>query len=159
MECDVPETSAKTQTAPQDHPYVEVFTQIEVIEHYLRVAVTRNLPPGMTYAHFELLRYAIRYGDGQTPAQLATILLLTKGAMTNVLQKMEALGYVAILADVADRRKKRVRVTRDGIGAAQSVFRLMRAKTEALRDGFTDNEFREVLPFLRALRTFLSETP
>ena len=117
MERAVPEPSAKTQTSPQDHPYVEVFTEIEVIEHHLRAAVTRNLPSGMTYAHFELLRYAIRYGDGQTPAQLAKILLLTKGAMTNVLQKMEALGYVVILADVADRRKKRVRITRDGIAA------------------------------------------
>ncbi len=151
--------AARVQTAPQDHPYVEVFTEIEIIEHHLRAAVTRNLPPGMTYAHFELLRYAIRYGDGQTPAELARILMLTKGAMTNVLQKMEAMGYVAILADVADRRKKRVRVTRDGISAAQAVFRLMRAKTEALRDGFTDNEFRDALPFLRALRTFLAETP
>jgi len=33
----------------------------------------------------------------------------------------------------------------------------MKAKTEALRDGFTDNEFRAVTPFLKALRVFLSE--
>ena len=40
--------AARVQTAPQDHPYVEVFTEIEIIEHHLRAAVTRNLPPGMT---------------------------------------------------------------------------------------------------------------
>ena len=154
-------SSAMTSSLPiaHDHPYVEVFSEIEVIEHHLRATVTRHLPPGATYAHFELLRHVSRHGDGQTPAQLAAILMMTKGAMTNVLQKMEAMGYVAVLADVADRRKKRVRVTRQGLDAANSVSRQLRAKTEALRDGFTDNEFRDALPFLRALRTFLAETP
>lgn len=143
--------------AAQNHPYVEVFTEIGVIEYYLRMAVTRHLPAGMTYAHFELLRYMLRAGDGQTPAELARVLLMTKGAITNVLQKMEKLGYVTVLADVSDRRKKRVKITRGGIDAANCVSRAMKSKTEALRDGFTDNEFKAVTPFLKALRTFLAE--
>jgi len=147
----------QTQTVAQDHPYVEVFSEIGTIEYYLRLAVTRHLPPGMTYAHFELLRYFMRYGDGQTPAELARILLMTKGAVTNILQKMEAMGYVAVLADVSDGSKKRVKITRAGVDAANCVFRGMKSKTEALRDGFTDSEFRHAMPFLKALRTFLSE--
>ncbi len=143
--------------AAQTHPYVEVFHEIGVIEYYLRVAVTRHLPAGMTYAHFELLRYLMRHGDGQTPAELARILLMTKGAVTNVLQKMEKLGYIAVLADCSDRRKKRVKITRGGIDAANCVTRGMKGKTEALRGGFTDNEFRQATPFLKALRTFLAE--
>ncbi len=141
----------------QDHPYMEVFNEIGAIEYYMRGAVSRHLPPGMTYAHFELLRHFMRHGDGQTPAELAGILLMTKGAVTNVLQKMQAQGFVAVLADVSDRRKKRVRITRTGQEAANCVFRNMKAKTDALRSGFTDNEFREAAPFLKALRTFLSE--
>jgi DNA-binding MarR family transcriptional regulator len=141
----------------QDHPYMEVFSEIGAIEYHLRSAVTRHLPPGMTYAHYELLRYFLRYGDGQTPAELAGILLMTKGAVTNVLQKMEAQGFVVVLADVSDGRKKRVKITRGGVEAANCVFRNMKAKTEALRGGFTDNEFRDAVPFLKALRTFLSE--
>lgn len=141
----------------QDHPYMEVFNEIGAIEYYMRSAVTRHLPSGMTYAHFELLRHFMRHGDGQTPAELAGILLMTKGAVTNVLQKMQAQGFIAVLADVSDRRKKRVRITRTGQEAANCVFRNMKAKTDALRSGFTDNEFREAAPFLKALRTFLSE--
>jgi hypothetical protein len=34
----------------------------------------------------------------------------------------------------------------------------IRPKMERLRDGFTSKEFREALPFLRALRTWLGET-
>ena len=143
--------------AVQDQPYVEVFTEIGMIEHYLRMAVARHLPDGMTHAHFELLQWFLRYGDGQTPAELARMMLMTKGAITNILQKLEKMGFVVVLADCDDRRKKRVKITRAGIESASGVMKDMKAKTEALRDGFTDNEFRAAIPFLKALRVFLSE--
>ena len=142
---------------PQDHPYVAVFHEIGAIEHYMRQAVGRHLPAGMTNAHFELLGYFARHGDGQTPAAIARTLMMTKGAVTNILQKMEAQGYVAVLADCADRRKKRVRVTRAGLDAYGCVQRNMKSKVEALRGGFTDNEFKAAIPFLRALHTFMAE--
>lgn len=145
------------RNAVQDQPYVEVFTEIGMIEHYLRMAVARHLPDGMTHAQFELLQWFLRYGDGQTPAELARMMLMTKGAMTNILQKLERMGLVAVLADCDDRRKKRVKITRAGIESASSVMKDMKAKTEALREGFTDNEFRAATPFLKALRVFLSE--
>lgn len=153
----MPSPQLRNNPSPQDHPHVEVFTAIGTIEHHVRMTVMAYLPPGMTYAHFELLRHALRHGDGQTPAELAQVLLVTKGAVTNILQKLEALGHIAVLADVADGRKKRVRITRSGIETANMIFRAMKTKTEALRDGFTDNEFRAALPFLKALSTFLTE--
>lgn len=143
--------------AVQAHPYVEVFTEIGAIEHYLRAAVTKHLPEGMTHAHFEMLQWFLRYGDGQTPAELARMMLMTKGAITNILQKLEKMGFVVVLADCDDRRKKRVKITRAGLEVSNAIMKDMKAKTEALRDGFTDDEFRAVAPFLRALRVFLSE--
>ena len=141
----------------QAHPYVEVFTEIGAIEHYLRAAVTRHLPAGMTHTHFAMLQWFLRHGDGQTPAELARMMLLTKGAITNILQKLEKMGLVVVLADCDDRRKKRVKITRAGLEVSNAIMKDMKAKTEALRDGFTDNEFRAVAPFLKALRVFLSE--
>lgn len=152
-------TTPTPRNAPavQDQPYVEVFTEIGMIEHFLRMAVARHLPDGMTHAHFELLQWFLRHGDGQTPAELSRMMLMTKGAMTNILQKLEKMGFVVVLADCDDRRKKRVKITRAGIESAGGVMKDMKAKTEALRDGFTDNEFRAATPFLKALRVFLSE--
>lgn len=150
-------TTPTPRPAAQDHPYVEVFSEIGAIEHYLRMAVTRHLPEGMTYAHFEMLRFFMRHGDGQTPAELARIMLMTKGAITNILQKMAQMGWVSVLADRADGRKKRVTITRAGLESAGGVMKDMKAKTEALREGFTDGEFRAVTPFLKALRSFLAE--
>jgi DNA-binding MarR family transcriptional regulator len=141
----------------QDRPDIQVFSEIGIIEHYMRTSVEKHLPPGMSYAHFEMLLHFVRNGDGDTPAELAQAMMLTKGAITNVLQKMEGLGLIVVLADVADRRKKRVKVTRAGIEAYNTILKDMKWKTDALRDGFTEGEFRAVLPFLKALRIFLEE--
>lgn len=157
METTVLTPDLRNGPAAQAHPYVQVFTEIGAIEHYLRAAVTRHLPEGMTHAQFELLQWFMRYGDGQTPAELARMMLMTKGAITNLLQKLEKMGFVAVLADCDDRRKKRVKITRAGLEVSSAIMKDMKAKTEALREGFTDDEFRAVTPFLRALRIFLSE--
>lgn len=149
---------APAQKSAQNLAHVEVFNEIGAVQYLVRQSVIQHLPPGMTYAHFELLNHLMRYGDGQTPAELAEVLMLTKGALTNILQKMEVHGWVVVLADVADRRKKRVRLTRAGLEAQSEVLKAMKDRTEALREGFTDNEFRQALPFLRALRAFLVET-
>jgi len=141
----------------QDRADVAVFNEIGIIEHLTRLSVTAHLPPGMTYAHVELLMRFHRDGDGQTPAELARAMLMSKAAMTSALQKMEALGFVVLLSDVADRRKKRVRLARGGREAHAELLKGMKWKMDALREGFTDAEFRQALPFLRSLRLFLED--
>lgn len=143
--------------AIQNRPDVAVFDEIGIINHLLRATISRRLPPGMAYAQFELLLHFAREGDGQTPAQLARAMMLTKGAITNTLQRMEAAGHVVVLADVADGRKKRVRVTHAGLVAYNGVLKALRANKDSLRSAFTDDEFREALSFLSALRTFLED--
>ena len=141
----------------QDRPDVAVFGEIGVIEHLIRQSVQHHLPSGMTFAHFELLQHFIRNGDGQTPAELARVMLLSKAALTNLLQKMGELGFVSVLGDVADGRKKRVRLTRAGLEQHAAVIKAMKWKMDALREGFTEAEFRQALPFLRSLRLFLED--
>lgn len=141
----------------QDRADVAVFNEIGIIEHLTRLSVTAHLPPGMTYAHVELLMRFHRDGDGQTPAELARAMLMSKAAMTSALQKMEAMGFIVLLSDVTDRRKKRVRLARGGREAHDELLRGMKWKMDALREGFTEAEFRQALPFLRSLRLFLED--
>lgn len=145
------------QIKVQDRPEIAIFSEISLIDHHLRAIIGRHLPRGMTHAHFELLTHFTRHGDGQTPAQLARLLMMTKGAMTNVLQRMEADGPVTVLADVGDGRKKRVKMTRKGGETYVAINRGLRSRSEALRSGFTDEEFLEAMPFLKALRVFLED--
>jgi len=142
---------------PQDRPDIQVFREVTVIDALMREVIGRRLPPGMTHPQFDLLARFARHGDGETPAELARATMVTKGAMTNTLQRMEAQKFVAVLADVDDRRKKRVRVTRQGMIAYNTAVSALRGRNDAVRAAFTDNEFREALPFLKALRAFLED--
>jgi DNA-binding MarR family transcriptional regulator len=141
----------------QDRPDIQVFTEIGIIEHLMRTAVAKSLPEGMTYAQWEVLVHFSRTGDDQTPAQLARALQVTKGAVTNTLQKMEAGGLVQVSADADDGRKKRIKVTREGASSYAQMLRMVRPHLDQLRGGFTEAEFESALPFLRALRVWLDE--
>ena len=139
----------------QDRPDIQVFTEIGIIEHLMRTAVAKSLPHGMTYSQWEVLVHFSRTGDGQT--QLARALQVTKGAITNTLQRMQSAGLVEISADADDGRKKRIAVTKQGASCYAQMLRMVRPHLDQLRDGFTDAEFETALPFLRALRVWLDE--
>jgi DNA-binding MarR family transcriptional regulator len=145
--------------AVEEHPEVQVFDEISMIEHAVRVAITRALPVGLSYPQYEVLNLIARRGEDLTPNAIAMSLRMTPGAITNTLQRLEALGLVTVEPCGADRRKKRVRLTAGGCDAYGRAMAAIRPKVERLRDGFTQKEFREALPFLRALRVWMSELP
>jgi DNA-binding MarR family transcriptional regulator len=143
--------------AIEDHPDVQVFDEIEQIEYLVRNAVTRVLPVGLTYAQFEVLNLLCRRGDGIAPGEIARALMLTKSSLTNTLQRLAARRLAQVETSQTDRRRKRVLLTVEGRAAYMQTMASLRPKLEGLRDGFTPKEFREALPFLRALRTWLGE--
>jgi DNA-binding MarR family transcriptional regulator len=142
----------------EEHPEIQVFDEIGMIECGVRTIVTRCLPVGLSYPQFEVMNYLARRGEGQTPAQIASALQMTPGAITNTLQRLEATGLAAVEPDAADRRKKRVAMTPAGRQAYQRAMAAIKPRMASLREGFTQKEFREVLPFLRALRAWMEET-
>ena len=141
----------------EEHPEVQVFDEISLIEHSVRMAITRSLPVGLTYPQYEVLNLIARRGDNLTPNGIATALRMTPGAITNTLQRLEATQLVTVEPCGADRRKKRVRLTAGGREAYSRSMACIRPKVERLRDGFTQKEFRDALPFLRALRIWMDE--
>ena len=142
---------------PEDHPDVQVFDEIRYIEHLARTAITRKLPVGLTYPQFEVMNLLARRGDGVTPVAIARALQMTKSGLTNTLQRLAARKLVEVEGCQSDGRKKRIWLTPAGRTAYGQAMAALRPKMESLRDGFTSKEFREALPFLRALRTWLSE--
>jgi DNA-binding MarR family transcriptional regulator len=142
---------------PEDHPDVQVFDEIRYIEHLVRTAITRKLPVGLNYPQFEVLNLLSRRGDGSSPVEIARALQMTKSGLTNTLQRLCARKLVEVEDCPADRRKKRIWLTPGGRGAYAQAMAALRPKIDSLRDGFTEKEFREALPFLRALRTWFDE--
>ena len=143
--------------AVEEHPEVQVFDEISMIEHGVRTVIGSCLPVGLTYPQFEVLNLIMRKGGELTPAQIATALQMTPGAITNTMQRLEAMRLIAVEPCGVDRRKKRVRMTAEGREAYNRAMAAIRPKMEKLREGFTSKEFREVLPFLRALRLWMTD--
>ena len=141
----------------EEHPEVQVFDEISLIEHGVRTAISRALPVGLTYPQYEVLNLIARRGDDLTPALIAEALKMTPGAITNTLQRLECTNLVLVEPCGADRRKKRVHMTIGGREAYNRAMAAIRPKVEKLRDGFTQKEFRDALPFLRALRVWMAE--
>ena len=145
-------------TVIEEHPEVQVFDEIGMIEAGVRTIISRCLPVGISYPQFEVMNHLARRGEGRTPVQIAQALQMTPGAITNTLQRMEATGLAEVRPDAADGRKKRVALTLAGRQAYQRSMATLKPRMESLREGFTQKEFREALPFLRALRAWMEET-
>lgn len=142
---------------PKDRPDVRVMTEINIIAQLSTAQLERTLPDGMSAAQFGVLTHFMRRGGVETPAKLAKAFQVTKGAMTNTLQRLEAQGFVRIVGDETDGRRKLVTLTEAGAAAFNAGLAAMKPHLDAMRSAFTEDEFKAALPFLQALRIWLDE--
>ena len=143
--------------APRSRADVQVFGEIGAIGQLARNRLERALPEGLSQAQFSVLVRLAGHGGEENPVELAQAFQVTKGAMTNTLQRLEAQGFVAIVGDAADGRRKRVSITPAGLAAHSRGLAAARLAREGLRAHFSDADFEAALPFLSALRQWLDE--
>lgn len=143
--------------AARDRTDVQVLTEIGIISQLTNAMLERDLPAGMSAAQFGVLSHFMRRGGEDSPARLAAAFQVTKGAMTNTLQRLEAQGFVTVVGDPEDGRRKKVSMTPAGAAAYQAAVMTVGPRMEQMREAFTDAEFAAALPFLRALRMYLDE--
>lgn len=146
---------AVIRTRTTDPPHLEVLYELGAAEHALRAAVEARLPAPMSYTHFEVLRDFLRFGDGAPPAEIASRLRMSRGAVTHLLQRMEALGWIRLAGDDRDGRRKQVFLTPEGARMARVAATALRPGTDRLKIDLNDNYLKEGLAFLQALRRSL----
>jgi DNA-binding MarR family transcriptional regulator len=135
---------------------MRAMTQIGVIAQLNNTALSRVLEDGLSLAGFSLLHhFMVRNVDGQSPLSLANAFQVTKGAMTNTLQRLEAKGYVTVQPDPADGRAKVVRITRAGRAARDRALAAMTPEIAGLLGEIRVAEFAAALPFLSKLKDVL----
>jgi DNA-binding MarR family transcriptional regulator len=139
-------------------PDVEVFAEVGMIDQLATTLIDRLLPTGLTSAQFAVLNHLATHGREETPASLVQQFVVSKGAMTNILQRLESRGLVTTEPDPADARRKKVSITAEGMAVWDASVRNLRPLMESLREAFTADEFQSVLPFLSALRDWLQES-
>jgi len=142
----------------RDRPDVEFFAAVGAIEQLHRNRLERVLPQGVSAAGFAVLNRLARRG-ADSPASLATGFQLSKGAITNTLQRLEAGGWISLAGDPSDGRRKVVSLTAEGLAAHAAAVAALRPLADDLRTAFPADAFAEALPFLTTLRAWLQRKP
>lgn len=118
-----------------------VFSRMEHTAHaHLRCA-------GLSVAQFDVLAQ-VGAREGCTQQELANALLVTKGNVTQLLDRMEEAG---LLTRRQEGRAKRVCLTDAGRRLRDRVVPEHEAVMAGLFDSLTDEEQRQLLGLLRAL--------
>ncbi len=126
-------------------PDVQAFAEIAAIDQMVTRAMERRLPAGLGRAQFNILTRLSADGD-QSPGDLAEHLVLTKGAVTHLLGRLEDQGLVAILAVPGDSRRKRVRLTETGVRRLGEAASSLRDLAGTLRAALPAEDFERTLP-------------
>ncbi len=129
-----------------------LFSELFMADQLARNHISRTLPRGMELSHFGVLNHLARINDERTPAQLAKTFHVTRGAMTNTLNKLEWAGHVHIRPDWDDARRKFVSISPSGRAARDAALQsIVPVMTEVAAELGPDR-LRAVLPVLRELR-------
>ena len=118
----------------------------------MRNRLTRALPKGMEISHFSVLNNLAWHDGEKTPAQLAETFNVTRGAMTNTLNKLVWAGYVHIRPDWDDARRKMVAISPAGRNARDHAIRQISPLINDVADDLGEAQVRATLDTLRALR-------
>ncbi len=134
------------------------FNEIAIIDQLGRNRFERVLPDGLSIAGFSLLNHFVRLNKAQdTPSHLAKAFQVTKGAMTNTIHRLEALGLVTIIADPNDGRGKLVSITEAGKAARYDAIARLAPSLQQLAGLIDPKELEALLPTLMKIRAILDE--
>ena len=72
---------------------IALFSEMLMADQLARNQLTKALPGGMELSHFSVLNHLAHVNGERSPAQLARVFHVTKGAMTNTLSRLEWAGH------------------------------------------------------------------
>src|SRR6056297_2103123 len=136
---------------------VALFSEILTNDQLIRNRLSRVLPKGMEISHFSVLNHLARISDERSPAQLAKSFHVTRGAMTNTLNKLEWAGYVHIRPDWDDARRKMVSISPAGRQAREAAIAAITPMISEVVGELGEDKVRATLPVLRELRIQLEK--
>lgn len=131
---------------------IALFSEVLMADQLARTQLTKALPKGMELSHFSVLNHLAYTNEEKSPAQLARVFHVTKGAMTNTLSKLEWAGHVHIRPDWEDARRKMVAISPSGRRARETALRAISPIIDQAVRNIGADRVRAALPVLRELR-------
>ncbi len=146
-----------TPTSGTDSLAVALFSEIFMADQLARNRLTKALPKGMEISHFSVLNHLARTGDERSPAQLARAFHVTRGAMTNTLNKLEWAGHIHIRPDWDDARRKFVSISPAGTAARDAALAAIAPILNQVVEAIGQDKVKNALPVLREMRIRLED--
>jgi DNA-binding MarR family transcriptional regulator len=113
---------------------LEVAGRLLLCAAHLERAIVAALEPfALSFGDFDVVNTLRRRGDasGTNPSELAQSSLITSGAMTARLDRLERAGLIERVPDPTDRRAVRVHLTDEGEQVAEQALDAVIAADEA----------------------------
>ncbi len=133
---------------------LEVVGRLLLCAAHLDRAIVAALQPfGLNFGDFDVLNTLRRRGDeeGTNPRELARAALITSGAMTSRLDRLERAGLIERRPDPTDRRGVLVRLTDRGDRLAEESLRAVIAADEAFLEPLSRRQRDSVAAALKQL--------
>ena len=118
----------------------------------MRNRLAKVLPKGMELSHFSVLNQLSHTKTERTPAQIAKSFRVTRGAITNTLNKLELSGYIHVRPDWDDARRKMVSISPAGIVARNNALTAVTPIINELVSEMGEERLKAIVPILRELR-------
>ena len=131
---------------------VSLFGEILALDQLVRNRLAKVLPKGMELSHFSLLNQLSLTKIERTPAQIAKSFRVTRGAITNTLNKLELSGYIHVRPDWDDARRKMVSISPAGIVARNNALAAVTPIINELVSEMGEERLKAIVPILRELR-------
>ena len=131
---------------------VSLFGEILALDQLVRNRLAKVLPKGMELSHFSVLNQLSHTKTERTPAQIAKSFRVTKGAITNTINKLELSGYIHVRPDWDDARRKMVSISPAGIVARNNALQAVTPIINELISEMGEERLKTIVPILRELR-------
>lgn len=131
---------------------VSLFGEILALDQLVRARLAKVLPKGMELSHFSVLNQLSHTKIERTPAQIAKSFRVTRGAITNTLNKLELSGYIHVRPDWDDARRKMVSISPAGVVARNNALAAVTPIINELISEMGEERLKAIVPILRDLR-------
>jgi DNA-binding MarR family transcriptional regulator len=133
---------------------LEVAGRLLLCATHLERAIVAALEPfGLSFGDFDVLNTLRRVGDerGTNPSELAQSSLITSGAMTARLDRLERARLITRASDPKDRRAVRVHLTEEGQQLAEQALQAVIAADKAFLEPLGQRQRDAVAAALKQL--------
>ena len=131
---------------------VSLLGEILALDQLVRNRLAKVLPKGLELSHFSVLNQLSHTKIERTPAQIAKSFRVTRGAITNTLNKLELSGYIHIRPDWDDARRKMVSISPAGVVARNNALAAVTPIINELISEMGEERLKAIVPILRDLR-------